>query len=124
MEQSVNVALVNALSPTDLSIQPFLRCLRDLVHTAQSAGGGLWASEDLNTQRAAEIHHLADLETLVMWPKLFRRLAEYFASGHVGLSEFDAWIREDVIMRDDRLLLPNGEFGFSCRSSGSYPDPT
>jgi hypothetical protein len=36
-----------------------------------------------------------------MWPKLFRRLAEYFASGNVGLSGFDAWIREDIVTRDD-----------------------
>ena len=42
---------------------------------------------------------------------IFRRLAEYFASGNVGLSDFDAWIREDIVTRDDRLLLPDGEFG-------------
>ena len=115
MEQSVNVALVNASLTygafyTTLPID-LLQRMRELVRAARNAGGGLWATEHLNTQRATEIHDLTKLQTLIMWPKLFRRLADYFASGHVGLSEFDAWIREDVISRDDRLLLPNGEFG-------------
>jgi hypothetical protein len=85
--------------------------MRDVMRAARSAGQGLSASEDLNTRTTAEIPGSNELQTLVMWPKLFRRLAEYFASGNIGLSGFDAWIRENVIMRDDRLLLPDGEFG-------------
>jgi len=76
--------------------------MRELVPVARNARGGLWASEHLNTQSAAEIHDITELQTLIMWPKLVRRLADYFASGHVDLSEFDAWIREDIITRDDR----------------------
>jgi hypothetical protein len=44
-----------------------------------------------------------------MWPKLFRRLAAYFSQGHAGLAEFDGWIRDDPVGRDDSLRLPNGE---------------
>jgi len=101
MEKGVNIALVNAsltygafytTLPTDL-----IQRMRELVRAARNASKGLWASENLNTQSAVEIRDLTELQTLIMWPKLFRRLADYFASGHVGLSQFDAWIREDVI---------------------------
>jgi hypothetical protein len=48
---------------------------------------------------------------LVVWPKLFRRLARYFAAGNQGLAQFDAWLRADPTNRDDRLILPNRELG-------------
>jgi len=44
-----------------------------------------------------------------MWPKLFRRLTAYFTEGHAGLAQFDSWIRQDPIGRDDTLRLPDGE---------------
>ena len=46
-----------------------------------------------------------------MFPKLYRRLEQYFAAGFDDLSGFDAWVRADPIHRDDRALLPTGEFG-------------
>jgi hypothetical protein len=46
-----------------------------------------------------------------MWPKLFRRLAAYFSEGHAGLGQFDAWMRQDPVHRDDSLRLPDGEKG-------------
>jgi endonuclease YncB( thermonuclease family) len=115
MEQSVNVALVNAglaygefytSLPMDLTGR-----LRELVRESRVSGAGLWAREDINIERSARISDLSTLQTLVLWPKLFRRLADYFAEGHGGLNGFDAWLREDVTHRDDRLLLPTGEFG-------------
>ena len=57
------------------------------------------------------IGDLAKLETLILWPKLFRRLATYFSEGYTGLGGFDTWIRQDPIHRDDTLRLPDGEKG-------------
>lgn len=51
------------------------------------------------------------LESLVMWPKLFRRLVSYFATGYTDLSQLDTWLRQDSINRDDRMILPNREIG-------------
>lgn len=50
-------------------------------------------------------------EKLVMWPKLYRRLAAYFAAGHAGLGAFDDWMREDPVDRDDSVRMPDGELG-------------
>jgi hypothetical protein len=50
-------------------------------------------------------------DELVILPKLFRRLAAYFDEGHTGLGEFDAWMRQDRLRRDDALRLPDGELG-------------
>jgi hypothetical protein len=40
-----------------------------------------------------------------MWPKLFRRIVPYLASGFGDFSGFDAWLRADPVNRDDELFL-------------------
>ena len=71
----------------------------------------MWPSESPTTTDSVRIANLADAEALVMWPKLFRRLSNYFREGNAGLGQFDSWIRDDRIRRDDTLRLPNGEAG-------------
>jgi len=85
--------------------------LRHGLETARTARHGFWPHENVSTTHGSRISNLADLEDLVMWPKLFRRLAAYFAAGHAGLGAFDDWIREDSTDRDDSLRLPTGEAG-------------
>ncbi len=70
---------------------------------------GLWPSDTANVLYLQWVPNLAVLRDLVIWPKLFRRLARYFASGHDRLAEFDSWLRADPTDRDDRVLLPSGE---------------
>ncbi len=72
---------------------------------------GVWPEDAPSVERAADLPNLAAAEALVMWPKLFRRLATYFKAGNAGLGGFDAWLRQDQKNRDDFLQLPNGEFG-------------
>ena len=52
----------------------------------------------------AIITDLADLETEVIWPKLFRRLVAYLAAGNTTFDAFDAWLREDPVGRDDTIF--------------------
>ena len=52
----------------------------------------------------ARIPDLKALTTLVLWPKLFRRLVSYFKAGHSTLAGFDAWLRSDHD-RDDQLWI-------------------
>jgi len=85
--------------------------LRHGLDTARTAGHGFWPHESVSTTKSATIETLVQLEELVMWPKLFRRLAAYFAAGHAGLGAFDDWIRADKTDRDDSLRLPDGEAG-------------
>jgi hypothetical protein len=72
---------------------------------------GLWPEDAPSVERSIEIPDLRVAESLVMWPKLFRRLVSYFQSGNVGLAGFSAWLRADLRNRDDYLQLPNGELG-------------
>jgi len=46
-----------------------------------------------------------------MWPKLFRRLASFYADGETDLIRLDAWLQEDPRDRNDRLLLPDMRLG-------------
>jgi endonuclease YncB( thermonuclease family) len=116
LNESVNAKLVEAglsyVEPYDTMPLSLITQLRKLVAKARQAPEtGLWPHEDVNTIKEADIPDLAKLETLVLWPKLFRRLTTYFSQGHMGLAQFDEWIRADSINRDDSLRLPDGEKG-------------
>lgn len=83
---------------------------RGVARQARENRLGVYAVEDVGVGRAARIRDVAQLERLVMLPKLFRRLAEYFVDTDGRLDGFDDWVRA-LATRDDRLLLPNGEVG-------------
>jgi hypothetical protein len=85
--------------------------MRELVAAARHAKHGFWSRENVTLGTRRQLNGLADLPDLVMFPKLYRRLVKYFADGHVGLGEFDTWLRADRVNRDDQALLPTGEIG-------------
>jgi hypothetical protein len=84
---------------------------RQVARTARAKPTGLYKKEDVGTAKSAVASTLGEVQKLVLWPKLFRRLVTYFREGNLGLDDFDAWMRIDPKDRDDRLLLPNGELG-------------
>lgn len=87
------------------------RVFRSKLVESRDARRGMWPAEDVAKGKFRHIGLLEDLQKLVMWPKLFRRLAAYFAAGHAGLGAFDDWMRDDTVDRDDSLRLPDGEAG-------------
>lgn len=113
LNDSVNAILVRSglayVEPYDTMPIALIERLRAIIAQARGNGGGMFGSESVGVGNSATIASLDDVQTLVMWPKLFRRLVTYFREGHDGLSEFDGWIREDPVRRDDTLRLPNGE---------------
>lgn len=113
LDRSVNAKLVAAglayVEPYDTMPISLIRHLRGVITRARQARAGMFPEEDVNTNNAAAIADATTLESLIMWPKLFRRLLAFFAEGNAGLGEFDDWIREDPIHRDDSLRLPDGE---------------
>ena len=115
LDDSVNAKLIEAglvyVEPYDTMPISLVKHLRTRLHAARNANTELWANEDVNTEQGSFIANLADVQALVMWPKLFRRLATYFDEGFSGLAQFDSWIRDDLVHRDDSLRLPNGEKG-------------
>ena len=66
---------------------------------------GLWPRSTADPDGAATVTDLATLETLVLWPKLFRRIVPYLAGGFGDFDGFDAWLRADPVDRDDELFL-------------------
>jgi hypothetical protein len=88
-----------------------IKRMRKIVAAARAANAGFWPVEDLTAKSRLQLHGLDDLSTLVMFPKLYRRLVAYFKAGHADLAAFDTWLRADPIQRDDRVLLPTGELG-------------
>jgi hypothetical protein len=116
LARSVNAGLVRAgLAYVEVySTMPLalISDLRAMVGQARSDGAGFWPSESLTLAQAIQPRNLADLQPLVMFPKLYRRLVSYFRDGApTDLTGFDAWIRADPRDRDDRALLPTGEMG-------------
>ena len=85
--------------------------LRMVTREIRASSSRLYGRESFDTQTSSPINDLDELESMVMWPKLFRRLVSFFSSGHSALADLDQWLREDPVHRDDRLLLPNGELG-------------
>jgi endonuclease YncB( thermonuclease family) len=85
--------------------------LRSIVSQARTHQIGLWAEATATATQSANIPGINELQELVIWPKLFRRLTAFYQDTHTNLAELDAWLRSDPRDRDDRLLLPNGELG-------------
>jgi endonuclease YncB( thermonuclease family) len=72
---------------------------------ARASTAGIWADSKADPNGAATVNDLPGLEQLVMWPKLFRRLVPFLATGAANLDGFDAWLRADPVNRDDALFL-------------------
>lgn len=111
LDQSMNAKLMAAglAYPEYYTSLPQTLQLRltELATDAWEGDKGVWPVDTANVEQFANIPDLGALQPLVIWPKLFRRLASYFASGHAGLAGFDAWLRDDTVDRDDRLITPD-----------------
>lgn len=73
---------------------------------ARTLGKGLFA-KDQSAPGAPFTVTPANYQDLVIWPKLFRRLHDYFRDEFDDLSGFDTWLRADPKDRDDRMLIPS-----------------
>jgi endonuclease YncB( thermonuclease family) len=81
--------------------------LADASRAARAANSGIWADSTADPAGKATIADLGVLQTLVIWPKLFRRLVPFFAGGHTSLDLFNTWLRADPVHRDDKPLFFN-----------------
>jgi hypothetical protein len=114
MERSANIELLKEglVYATLYKTLPYELIVhsREIAEEARKHKKGVFGKEDVGVSHSAKIDDLADLQKLVLLPKLFRRLADFFVITEESLSEFDSWIREDK-NRDDAILLPSGEAG-------------
>jgi endonuclease YncB( thermonuclease family) len=114
LDRSVNAMLVRAgLAYGEFYTTmpfPLITHMRDLVTQARAAGAGFWPHEDVGVGTPAQPTGVVKLSDLVIFPKLYRRLADYFGDGHTDLAAFDTWVRA-VPERDDPAQLPTGEHG-------------
>jgi Lamin Tail Domain len=113
VDQSVNARLLSAglvypafyaTLPADL--RTHLAGVSEAARDAQPPVG-LWPRSTADPNGPATVDDLAGLEQLVLWPKLFRRIIPYLASGFSDFDGFDAWLRADPVHRDDELFLLN-----------------
>ncbi|WP_419739339.1 thermonuclease family protein [Ruegeria sp.] len=81
------------------------RHLGGIADQARAAGKGLYPDDASAPGQDFEVTP-ANYQDLVIWPKLFRRLHDYFADEFDDLTGFDTWLRADPRDRDDRMLLP------------------
>lgn len=114
MRRSANLASLSRgmAYATHYQTQPheLMLASRAVAAKARSQGLGVFGAENVGLKKASSIKNLDSLQKLVMFPKLFRRLAAYFVETQGSLAGFEAWVRADP-QRDDRLLLPSGEVG-------------
>jgi endonuclease YncB( thermonuclease family) len=89
---------------TTLPAQLRRRCTEH-SQAARVAGLGLWPRSTADPDGAAQVAGLEQLEQLVLWPKLFRRIVPYLATGAEDFDGFDGWLRADPVARDDELFL-------------------
>ena len=109
VDRSVNATLLAAghAYPAFYATLPgsLRRHLARVSRVARAAQAGVWPRSTADPDGAATITDLADLEKLVCWPKLFRRMVPYLASGATSFDGFDAWLRADPVHRDDAVFL-------------------
>jgi endonuclease YncB( thermonuclease family) len=114
LDRSVSAALVRAgLAYGEFyATMPFslIGHLRGLVAQARAAGAGFWPRENVGLDVSAQPTSIADLSDLVIFPKLYRRLVDYFGDLHADLGAFDTWVRA-APDRDDPAQLPSGGRG-------------
>jgi endonuclease YncB( thermonuclease family) len=72
---------------------------------ARDAKIGIWADSTADPNGNAFIPDLGVLQTLVIWPKLFRRIVPFFAVGNTSFDTLDSWLRADPVHRDDKLFF-------------------
>ena len=111
VDASVNAALLaagHAYPAFYATLPAALRTHLAAISRAARVGrapAGLWPRSTADPTGAAHIADLAALQQLVTWPKLFRRIVPYLASGFTTFDDFDAWLRADPVNRDDELFL-------------------
>lgn len=110
-EQSVNAGLAksgNAFPafytglPTDLRNRVIA-----LIRSARNKRSGLW--KDDQTNKGVLASSIAALEESVLFPKLFRRLVNYYKDGIHGLGKFETWLRADEDRDDTLWIVSKGE---------------
>ncbi|HKS99278.1 MAG TPA: lamin tail domain-containing protein [Rugosimonospora sp.] len=79
--------------------------LSALSRHARDAAAGIWARSVATPDAAATVTDPTGLQQVAMWPKLFRRLVPYLATGTGSLDGFGAWLRADPVNRDDAVFL-------------------
>lgn len=72
---------------------------------ARADAAGIWPRSTADPYGPAVVADAAALRSLVMWPKLFRRLVPYLATGATDFDGFGEWLRADPVNRDDAILL-------------------
>ncbi len=78
------------------------------VQVARSGVAGLWGFDTSGDWNA--FAGMTELRESVVWPKLFRRLAEFYNTGGKKLSDFDAWLQADEKERDDKIWLRKEDY--------------
>ena len=108
-DQSTNVQLLAAglVYPAFYATLPAsLRThLAGVSRKARADAAGIWPRSTADPDGPADVANAAALRSLVLWPKLFRRLVPFLATGAASLDGFDAWLRSDPVNRDDALFL-------------------
>jgi endonuclease YncB( thermonuclease family) len=108
MDKSINTKLLAAghVYPAFYGTLPAMlrEHLSSKSQAARAAKKGIWPWSTADLNGAAEVSSLKSLETLVMWPKLFRRLVVFLSANNEGLHGFDTWLRKDHVNRDDRIF--------------------
>ena len=127
VDQSINAELLaagHAYPAFYATLPTSLRShLSETSRAARAAGDGLWPRSTADPNGAATVADLADLQRQAIWPKLFRRVVPYLASGFTDFDGFDSWLRADPVNRDDELFLINrlerGNMHDIIRASGN-----
>jgi hypothetical protein len=88
--------------------------LAAMSRAARAAGAGIWPRSARTLTARPAVPDLAALEQLVCWPKLFRRLVPYLATGCPHLDGFDTWLRADPVNRDDGIFRWTGWRTAAC----------
>lgn len=107
LTDSINARLLAAGEVYPLYYDNLPADLRDaltkLAVQARAKGKGLWPAD--KSLKGIKATSKEDLKKYVFFPKLYRRLKDYFVkTGNTSLSGFDAWVRSDPTKKRDDMV--------------------
>lgn len=114
MSQSLNARLIadGQAYPSFYTGLPYdLRDqLRTLMQQAQNDHKGLWVVDSSKT--GIQVNNTNNLKQFAIWPKLYRRIFDFFEDGNTNIADFEDWIRDGEHDRDDEVwIISRGELG-------------
>lgn len=109
IDNSINVKLIKAGLAYPSFYTSLPTDLRSHINSVCPNNIGIWGKD--MTLNGIKVCCIDDLETSVIFPKLYRRLLDFWKTNPASLSGFDKWLRQKESRDDNLWIISKAELG-------------